>query len=163
MSSQGPPPYTLANHFAEELRSAGRQLVLEKKYMEAIAKYTEAATEFSKADFPMGVGVCLTNRAIVCAKLGWWAESYCDAKLAARHFPKFAKAWFRAAMALEQLGMLRTAGALYYKAIETNEALYAMATPALRRCRVANIAKRKEREKRELLLKLEAEAAPPPP
>jgi hypothetical protein len=41
-------------------------------------------------------------------------------------------------MALEQLGMLRTAGALYYKAIEMNEALYAMATPALdrRRARV---------------------------
>ena len=57
---------------------------------------------------------------------------------------------------------VRTAGALYYKAIEMNEALYAMATPALKRCRTANIAKRKEREKRELLLKLEAESEAKP-
>ena len=75
-------------------------------------KYTDAATAFSRSGFQLGVGVCLTNRAIVAAKLGWWAESYCDAKLATKAFPKFAKAWFRAAMALENLGMLRTAGAL---------------------------------------------------
>jgi len=162
MSSDGPPAYNLANHYAEDLRWAGRQLVLAKKYEEAMVKYTDAVTAFTRSGFEMGVGVCLTNRAIVAAKLGWWAESYCDAKLAARHFPKFAKAWFRAAMALEQLGMLRTAGALYYKAIEMNEALYAMATPALKRCRTANIAKRKEREKRELLLKLEAESEAKP-
>lgn len=158
MSSDGPPAYTIANHFAEDLRYAGRELVKEGRYEDAIAKYTEAITAFSRAGFEMGIGVCLCNRAIVCAKLGWWAESYCDAKQATRHFPKFAKAWYRAAMGLEQLGMLRTAGALYYKAIEMNETLYAMATPALKRCRTANIAKRKEREKKELMIKLEAEA-----
>ena len=82
------------------------------RYEEAVKKYTDAATAFSRSGFQLGVGVCLTNRAIVAAKLGWWAESYCDAKLATKAFPKFAKAWFRAAMALENLGMLRTAGAL---------------------------------------------------
>ena len=103
MSSDGPPAYNLANHYAEDLRWAGRQLVLAQKYEEAMEKYTEAITAFTRSGFEMGVGVCLTNRAIVAAKLGWWAESYCDAKLGARHFPKFAKAWFRAAMALEKL------------------------------------------------------------
>ena len=92
MSSDGPPAYNLANHYAEDLRWAGRQLVLAKKYEEAMVKYTDAVTAFTRSGFEMGVGVCLTNRAIVAAKLGWWAESYCDAKLACSLFPRFFKA-----------------------------------------------------------------------
>lgn len=146
MSTPAPKPFSLATYFAEEVRAAGGALFAEGKYELAIAKYTEAIGAFGKAGVSEGLGVCLTNRAIACAKLGWWAESYCDARTATRCCPKYGKAWFRAGVALEHLGMTRAAGAAFYRAIEVDESLQEIATPALKRCRLASIASRIDRQ-----------------
>lgn len=138
------PRYSLANFMAEELKEDGRRLVEAGDYELAVAKYTEAMDAFGRSGFSQGLGVCLTNRSIVCGKLGWWPESYCDARSATRCYPKFGKAWFRAGVALEALGKQRAAGTSYYKAIEVDESLYAVATPALERCRSASIAARRQ-------------------
>mmetsp|Transcript_3537 Transcript_3537/g.10930 ORF Transcript_3537/g.10930 Transcript_3537/m.10930 type:complete len:507 (+) Transcript_3537:21-1541(+) len=138
----GPARFSLATHLAEELRSEGARLVGDGKYELALEKYTEAIVAFGRCGFSTGLAICLTNRAIVCAKLGWWPESYCDAKSATRVSPKYGKAWYRAGVALEQLGAQRAAGVALYKAIEVDGSLYATATPALKRCRLASIAAR---------------------
>ena len=133
--TDGPPAYSLPIHAAEQLRAAGRELALAGDHEAALAKYTEAAAAFARAGFAKGVGVCLTNRAIVAGKLGLWAEAYCDAARGARAFPGHAKAWFRAAAALEALGKPRAASSLYYRAVEADEKLYAQCTPRIQRCR----------------------------
>lgn len=138
-------PFNLATYAAEELRAEGAKLFASKQYEEAEEKYTEAILAFGRANFAPGVGVSFTNRSIVCAKLGWWQESYCDAKCATRAFPKFGKAWFRAGVALEKLGVLRAAGSAYYKAVEVDSSLYAVATPAIKRCRLASIEQRQRK------------------
>ena len=120
--NDGPPAYSLPIHAAEQLRAAGRELALAGDHEAALAKYTEAAAAFARAGFAKGVGVCLTNRAIVAGKLGLWAEAYCDAARGARAFPGHAKAWFRAAAALEALGKPRAASSLYYRAVEADDA-----------------------------------------
>ncbi|KAJ1445383.1 hypothetical protein M885DRAFT_502682 [Pelagophyceae sp. CCMP2097] len=135
------PQFNLATHFAEGLRAAGRDHVLKKEFNEAVATYTEATLAFGRAGFPLGVGVCLTNRAIVLAKLGCWAEAYCDAATAVKYAPKFAKGWYRGAVALEHLGHFRAAGTMYYRAL-------------------ANISIRKERGETALKLLTAAAEAP---
>ena len=67
--TDGPPAYSLPIHAAEQLRAAGRELALAGDHEAALAKYTEAAAAFARAGFAKGVGVCLTNRAIVAGKL----------------------------------------------------------------------------------------------
>ena len=161
--TDGPPPYSLPIHAAEQLRAAGRELALAGDHEAALAKYTEAAAAFARAGFAKGVGVCLTNRAIVAGKLGLWAEAYCDAARGARAFPGHAKAWFRAAAALEALGKPRAASSLYYRAVEADEKLYAQCTPRIQRCREASVARTRERTSRALVaVDDEADAAPPP-
>lgn len=145
-STPAEKPFSLATFFADQVRAAGGELFTEGKYELAVAKYTEAIGAFGKAGVSEGLGVCLTNRAIACAKLGWWAESYCDARSATRCCPKYGKAWFRAGVALEHLGMARVAGAAFYRAIEVDESLQEIATPALKRCRLASIASRTNRQ-----------------
>ena len=41
--TDGPPPYSLPIHAAEQLRAAGRELALAGDHEAALAKYTEAA------------------------------------------------------------------------------------------------------------------------
>ena len=160
--TDGPPAYSLPIHAAEQLRAAGRELALAGDHEAALAKYTEAAAAFARAGFAKGVGVCLTNRAIVAGKLGLWAEAYCDAARGARAFPGHAKAWFRAAAALEALGKPRAASSLYYRAVEADEKLYAQCTPRIQRCREASVARTRERASRALVaVDDEADAAPP--
>ena len=149
--NDGPPAYSLPIHAAEQLRAAGRELALAGDHEAALAKYTEAAAAFARAGFAKGVGVCLTNRAIVAGKLGLWAEAYCDAARGARAFPGHAKAWFRAAAALEALGKPRAASSLYYRAVEADEKLYAQCTPRIQRCREASVARTREQASRALV------------
>ena len=149
--TDGPPAYSLPIHAAEQLRAAGRELALAGDHAAALAKYTEAAAAFARAGFAKGVGVCLTNRAIVAGKLGLWAEAYCDAARGARAFPGHAKAWFRAAAALEALGKPRAASSLYYRAVEADEKLYAQCTPRIQRCREASVARTRDQASRALV------------
>ena len=155
-----PPAYSLAIHGAEELRAAGRELALAGDNEAALTKYTEAAAAFARAGFAKGVGVCLTNRAIVAGKMGLWAEAYCDAARGARAFPGHAKAWFRAAAALEELGKPRAASSLYYRAVEADEKLYAQCTPRIQRCREASVARKRSEASRALVAVEEAEEPP---
>ena len=159
--TDGPPAYSLPIHAAEQLRAAGRELALAGDHEAALAKYTEAAAAFARAGFAKGVGVCLTNRAIVAGKLGLWAEAYCDAARGARAFPGHAKAWFRGRGARGARQAARGLEPLLPRGRGRREAPHAQCTPRIQRCREASWRGRGTAS-RALVAVDEADAAPPP-
>jgi len=135
--------FCLALHQAQLMRLEGRKFYAQGKYLDAERRFTDAAINLDRASSKKNVALALTNRSIVCAKLGWWPESYADAMSAIKFDPSSAKAAFRCGIALENMHLLRPASAAYYRAIELDQTLYAEATPAIERCRMENIQAKK--------------------
>eukprot|EP01041_Mallomonas_annulata_P000882 gene882-1708_t len=86
------------NRRAVSLKEEGNKLYIQKRYYEAIVKYT-GAIEHNPTD-----AVFYFNRSLCYSSLGMWTESVMDAKQCISINNKYMKGYYRAAIVLQTMG-----------------------------------------------------------
>eukprot|EP01083_Nonionella_stella_P189939 703522_1 len=120
-----------AKKTADMLKNQGNQLLKQKKYKDAIAKYT-AAIELDGAN-----AIYFSNRAAVLTYLTLYDESIADAQMASSIDPNYVKAYVREAYAEYKLNHFQKARDAYAKALgltAENHPDYQMYTKQIKLC-----------------------------
>ncbi|KAG7090404.1 hypothetical protein E1B28_009524 [Marasmius oreades] len=115
-SANGTSDTTKNSNRLEILKEEGNKLFLEKKYTEAITKYTKAIS-LDGADVVLAV--LYANRAACRLSLKGYAEAVKDARKATELDPTYTKAWARLATAHDRLKQPSRSREFWQKAIDT--------------------------------------------
>ncbi|KAL4430866.1 hypothetical protein ABPG75_006122 [Micractinium tetrahymenae] len=103
---------------AAALRARGNAQFASGDYAAAQASYSETLRLLDAQADPTGIHVLYGNRAAAALKLGQWAAALQDAEAALAAEPRWAKALYRKAAALQGLGRLAAAAAAARQALQ---------------------------------------------